>query len=543
MSLVLWSSPVRQRGKKVLPPIPNEIYLEIFKHLRPPMFDPWFDRNTVRHLACLALVCRFFCSIAVPWMFESLEIMFRATKSGKASRNRQKFCTNVAERMATATAAANLVKRCSICCFTIAIDEPEDPAAVERECLSLYSKAMWHMSSLNELLLSSISLTKEFVLSVANLQNLKALSIHDCSLADEVNIRHLRGVSSLRLERLVATFTDTDGQAILDGNTAAAMHSFFDQLTYSSMLDLSTSSWYLIKQLAKCDEVLPLQKLSMYFVNDLDVMATLFQRTPFLKTLRALGIIPLLEDPDLIFHLDTKVLPMLEDTEAPVPVLSALVPGRPISTLRILQLAEMYPKIEDEEIKAFTSSSSFIHFMQIPGRLYNELPFHQHFPHLHILQMNFTKKDIEDDKHVMNLQHLSELTHSWPKHPPLHTLRLDFEGISMVERFLDLKKQHEWVSKILMPKIPTLRKFCLAEFIQWSYCDTEKAWKPKLSPTYVGIFITLWQVFKKEIEYVDFDGYFDRWWAISMSTTRWKCTLINCYYYDLPYCIPPITHY
>ncbi|PPQ96905.1 hypothetical protein CVT26_005891 [Gymnopilus dilepis] len=531
MPTISWSNPVRRRGKQALAPIPNELYLEILKNLRPPKAEPWLDRSTIRRLARLSLVCRFFYSVMAPWMFESMEVIFRARKDGSASQELRKFCKAVGARGEAAKTAAKYVKRCSITCLSIELDKPEDPAPIERACMSIYSKAVWHMSNMDNLNLSSVTVTKEFLLSLANLCNLKTLTVEDCLLAEDVNERHLRSVSSLKLKKLVATYTNMTGLAILNGTVAAPFHRFFDHIAPASLVEVTTSSWYLVKLLARRKETLSLETLCMLFVNDIHLLPTLFQRMPSLKTLRALGALQLLDEPDIPFRLDSELLPVLEEVHAPVALLSGIIPRRPISNIQILQLAEIDPVVKAGDIAAFTSSSSVIHEMQIHPHLYSQYPFFRHFPGLKTLRINLIRhkfdssdqKDIHEELSDVRLCHfvilpcsswlripqiLTMIFNAYPMHPPLHTVKLELEERGMVEKFLDLPKQHQWISDILEPKLPTLRCVRLSDFMQWTYCERKKEWIPMLFPRYARVVISLYKTFRGSIDLVDFGGYF-----------------------------------
>ena len=88
------TSPIRHRG---LSHIPNEIYMEIFKYLRPPEdkprislaaeYKPWTDDLAIyrRNFSRVALVCRSFHSVILPWIFESTILVL--TKQNGPSLN------------------------------------------------------------------------------------------------------------------------------------------------------------------------------------------------------------------------------------------------------------------------------------------------------------------------------------------------------------------------------------------------------------------------------------------------------------------------
>ncbi|KIK61088.1 hypothetical protein GYMLUDRAFT_243768 [Collybiopsis luxurians FD-317 M1] len=67
-----WSTPERRRGDQPLDPIPNEIYLKILS-----------DMHHKEDLSKLALVCRFFASIAIPRLFKKIFIRFECDQLSK----------------------------------------------------------------------------------------------------------------------------------------------------------------------------------------------------------------------------------------------------------------------------------------------------------------------------------------------------------------------------------------------------------------------------------------------------------------------------
>ncbi|KAG9312719.1 hypothetical protein JVU11DRAFT_7146 [Chiua virens] len=70
MSLFEWSTPERLSADRILPVIPNEIYIYIFDHIAPP--SGRLDAKEARIFADLSGVCRFFADFCLPRIFEYL---------------------------------------------------------------------------------------------------------------------------------------------------------------------------------------------------------------------------------------------------------------------------------------------------------------------------------------------------------------------------------------------------------------------------------------------------------------------------------------
>ena len=88
--------------------MPNEVFMEIFKYLRPPHSNPWIDPVYRRDFSRIALVCRFFCSVMLPWIFESMEF---AGRNQNGSLNHTPFCRSIIRGCGSARTVATFVKR------------------------------------------------------------------------------------------------------------------------------------------------------------------------------------------------------------------------------------------------------------------------------------------------------------------------------------------------------------------------------------------------------------------------------------------------
>src|SRR5258708_37483966 len=157
--------PVRKSGTTYLSPIPNEIYMEIFGYLRPTDANEWIDAEARQHFRNLALVCRFFSSVMLPWIFENLTFVekdsYSQISSSLSSTVSAKFCRNVLDGDTMALLLAKHVKRWAF------LGSPSKSKWTPA-FLSMYFETFQHMPNLLELSLSNIVIPKDFFKHLAN---------------------------------------------------------------------------------------------------------------------------------------------------------------------------------------------------------------------------------------------------------------------------------------------------------------------------------------------------------------------------------------
>ncbi|KAG2155227.1 uncharacterized protein EDB93DRAFT_1101802 [Suillus bovinus] len=93
-----------------LPLIPNEIYLAIFECITPT--DHPLERQYIKTFSALALVCRFFCSVALPRLFEHVTFSGYVT-NGNRMRRKTKWARQIAANTKSAKSIALYVKECN----------------------------------------------------------------------------------------------------------------------------------------------------------------------------------------------------------------------------------------------------------------------------------------------------------------------------------------------------------------------------------------------------------------------------------------------
>lgn len=366
------TGPIRQRG---LSPIPNEIYMEIFSYLRPPGSEPWVDPVYRRGFSRVALVCRFFCSVMLPWIFESIEFAGK-NLNGSPSSNHAPFCRSILHGCGSAQAMATHVKLCS---FSDWISDPNDPPLswCNMEFQTLYSRALALMPNVEELKLRKIYINKPLLKSIMKLKRLTSLSLDLCRIgkAKDKDIHKLStlGLKSLRLfgslERL-GTLVDDDTLLISQS------------LCLDSLLMVHTNCWSFVTRIAEQNFHLPLRELDIVEAHDVERLPKIFQKTPALKKLT----ISSARTSQHKIQFDNDALPVLDELSCPPFLLQSLIPGRPISRIGIM--TDTWTETID--IQLFKKSTCKIRSLCVPIYLYFKIiPFWEHFSDLESLRLEF----------------------------------------------------------------------------------------------------------------------------------------------------------
>lgn len=198
-----WSTPLRRNGQTVLPLIPNEIYLAIFECIAPT--DQPLREQYVGTFSALALVCRFFCSVALPRVFE------RVTFSGDTNGNRTqasrktKWARQVVANTEPAKSVALYVRECTF--------ELWDLNGQAKWLLfpfaTLYCQAMARMSNIRKVVFSTSFVKKDHWEALAELKQLDVLEFCFCSFIEDPPDKELtvRTVMLVGTRDSPATFT------------------------------------------------------------------------------------------------------------------------------------------------------------------------------------------------------------------------------------------------------------------------------------------------------------------------------------------------
>ena len=344
--------------------------MEIFKYLRPPDNNPWIDPVYRRDFSRVALVCRFFCSVMLPWIFESMGFAGK-NPNGYPALNHAPFCRSIIRGCESARTMATYVKRCSFSDW-IQDENESSPSWCNTEFQILYSRALAFMLNVEELKLTKICINKYLLKSIVELKCLTSLSLDLC-LIGEVKAKDIRKLSTLQLKylRFFRRFVDDDDDPLLISQF----------LCLDSLLTVHTNCWPFVARIAEQDCHLPLQELDVYEVQDVALLPKIFQKTPALEKLRISSAVT----PKYDVQFDD-VLPALDELCCPLFLLRSLVPGRPISSIKIAT-SSLTEIIDIQSL--FKKSTRKIRSLCVPIYVYQTIPFWEHFPDLKSLRLEF----------------------------------------------------------------------------------------------------------------------------------------------------------
>ena len=317
-------------------------------------------------------MCRFFCSVMLPWIFESMEF---TGKNQNGSLNHTPFCRSIIRGCESARTVATFVKRCS---FSDWIENEFPPSWYNTEFQILYSKALAFMPNVEELKLTKTSINKYLLKSILGLKCLTSLSLDLSPIqVGAVKAKDIRKLSTLRLKRLRfyenGPYDDGDNTSLIS-----------QAICLDSLLVVHTNHWPLVARIAEQNCNLPLQELDIFVAKDVGLLPKIFQKTPALEKLR----ISMAADLKHVQFGD--VLPALDELCCPLLLLRSLVPGRPISSIKIAGSSKPSTETTVSPLASlFKKSTRKIHSLHVPVHDYLTIPFWEHFPDLKLLRLQY----------------------------------------------------------------------------------------------------------------------------------------------------------
>ncbi|KAF8804915.1 hypothetical protein BYT27DRAFT_7169820 [Phlegmacium glaucopus] len=487
MSIFKWTSPVR-RGN--LSPIPNEVYIEIFNYLRPPDSKPWIDPVYRRDFSRIALVCRFFCSVMLPWIFESIEFAGK-NPNGSLSLNHAPFCRSIIHGSGSAQTMATYVKRCSFSDWIL--DQNDTPSSwCNKEFQTLYSRALALMPNVEELKLTRIYINKHLLKSIMELKCLTSLSLDRCLVRKAKDIRKL---STLRLKYLRLFGSPGPSRILVDDDTLLISQS----LCLDSLLMVHTNCWSFVTRIAEQDCHLLLRELDIVEAHDVRLLPKIFQKTPALKKLRISSAVT--SQQEIQFD---NVLPVLDELCCPLFLLRSLVPGRPISSIEIAAIS-LTEKIDIQSV--LKKSTCRIRSLCVPIRNYKIIPFWQGFSDLESLRLEFAATQFPCPLTEESLKKCLSYISNWPHYPPIQELHLDLV-FGRMDPFFDLELQNKIISTTISPRFPHLRCVSISDYLVWNKVYGDDVWKPSLHR--IPLLLVAKRLRSGEVNPVDYDGFFER---------------------------------
>lgn len=373
---VFHPGPVRQSNGATLSPIPNEIYHEIFAYIRPLPTEDLNDYPLEKRDLCnLALVCRFFSAIILPWMFESICFDSKSEdRSSPASRSENSFCRSMLRGSRTARTMAQYVKKCEFMSWTL--DDQNE--WISAEFLALNVDALAYMPNIQELTLTRTTISKGLLKAIRRMQNLSTLNVSHSHIAANVKPKHLKSLSLPKLR--YCHFR------------AAVSEEFVRSINLDAVLHLTITDIRIPSLFSRSHSIIPLEKLDVFQMDGVPELEALLSRAPALKSLHIRRHDPNPTDLDLSrMKQASGSLPLLSTIEAPIALVKFFVHDRPLSSITITDYNSQNGhllSINSRDIEALLKSSQPIYHLGIPIDNRGDVAFWQHLPHLQSLEFN-----------------------------------------------------------------------------------------------------------------------------------------------------------
>jgi hypothetical protein len=329
-------------------------------------------------------MARCFCSIALPWIFESFYLVIGRDEPGSGPENRTKFF----RRLLNGEEATQIVARCVRKC-TVSLSRQCNatgwPGALQG-LLSMHPKAIAHMPNIEEIVLSDVITKKDTLKSLARLKRLKTLRLMFCNLSQDVKEKHLAQIYTLRLSSFNISFSSS--AALVTDEPNPNIVSFLNQINWSCISKFTaTTIPTTIESAWMSSKGLPLVELDLFCV-EMAPLLRLLAKTPSLRLLRVVEVSSPQQTPP-----DSSAAPMLEELEAPL-LCMMLVPGQPVANLRLRNVELQGALLGPTEASIFQSASCYISQLRVPLEFYLNAPFWRHFPFLRFLRLDSPERSV-----------------------------------------------------------------------------------------------------------------------------------------------------
>lgn len=325
-----------------------------------------------RHLCNMALVCRYFSSIALPRIFAELNI---PNGCGDTSINR--FCRALANNKEPAASLARYIKTCNF-----AASMPcEGSLRTQEAFFFMYCVALSKMTSVEAINLDRVTVDDRIIKAVKKLPLLRSLRFSRCIMPDSGVDIFEPFIHSLRLEALV-----------LFRNIGEPFRSAFTPhiFNFRHLKSLEVDDWSIIQHLAKHEDVLAIQSLTIHFLSDSRILPDLFSRTPELSQLHIYRM-ELVEP----ITFSSSILPKLSFFDGPPVLARSLVQMRPIKKIWLLgslsksvdRFPSSLPLLGHDFWTVLGRSTAPVQEIIMPRHLYDTGSLHKYLPNVSILRV------------------------------------------------------------------------------------------------------------------------------------------------------------
>lgn len=374
--------PARKIGSRPITPIPNEIYLEIFDYVE---YDPEKSRvASKRLLSSLALVCRFFCAMALPRIFKSLEFSGPAYSGDNSAPSHASFCRAIIKGQEPAASLARHVNECIFDSWRVNSDETR---WVYDGFLGIYSQAIGRMPNIRQVTLSDTEIDRRLFKVVCSLKNLESLTISKCVFGDDVTDSFLRKITPLKIKSFTLSSTSTREHSAKN----------LSYMVSAECLEhLRSDAWPVTSKL--------LLGVDQNILVHLDVtggyclaLYSLLNRSPRLETLLVNDVSDTnIESDEIAANYDSTVLMTscrnLHTLKCP-PSMVDLVAGRPLHTVMVTGVDYRRDPILPmgvTDVALLKKSTTNIRELHIPLHLYFSVSIYEHFQTLEVLSIMYS---------------------------------------------------------------------------------------------------------------------------------------------------------
>ncbi|KAJ6476693.1 hypothetical protein C8R47DRAFT_1323510 [Mycena vitilis] len=477
-----WTTPSRRVGHRALSPLPNEVYLEIFKYFEPSEEADHADCKRI--LSNLALVCRFFCAVCISRIYRSLEFSGRDASSGYGHfcqlllKSTEPNGQSMGSDVQFAREMANVVEECT---FSGWLPGPNQiawaPAFLERN-----ARAVRLMPKIEALHLESTPLTKHIITTISKLnKTLKTLSIRSCTLEAELTKAQLQGLDSLRLRDVEFLGTSS--------SLSPATIRLRDVETFRT--DSWTFGLFFMKRQHPA-----LRILELHGVEDLAALFKFLPKCPTITELTVASIV--LKFGETLPSLPPTTLLKIQAIQIP-PSFLHFFANR---SLRHVSLTgtetrdfegndqrpppPILPLLTVKDLAPLVHSASSLTELHVPQHVYFVFPILKHLKNLKVLVLAYEHPNFSTDRVTSTplfREAVEALCNKWPpsSSSPLRELRLDFGKSAAADArpfMWDLELQRELLSGPLSTAFPRLTTAHMVRFVRWQRGDEQSEWRP-----------------------------------------------------------------
>ncbi|KAJ7586733.1 hypothetical protein C8J56DRAFT_945431 [Mycena floridula] len=436
-SIFAWSTPDRRDGTRKLQMIPCEIYQSIFSYIQiSDEFSPSEFRN---EWAKLGKVCRFFCSLALGYLYRSLAF-YGSDEDSARNEAMTKLCRTVIQDVQPGKSLAKEVRECRLVNWV-------DDSQMAKNFFNFHIRAMLKFTNMRSLTLENVDITSSVI------KDLASLTSHPEHEQLQVNLVRCTG-SFKAGSRKLTKFLDVCRRSL---GTFRGLR----EPNYDGTIDL---------QIVCCVPTVPIRILELPVMFWTDQMTLFLESTPSLIDLSLDFIDIPLNTSEPFIRLTKASLPKLRKLRCPLALLSSF--EHCISDLEVLDLSALpaisigMTLISSMDFNSRLVSKTITRFI-CSLDLYKELPMGERFPLLKSLCIKHSG--------MLKPSSISALCEAWTKHPSIEELDI-CDLFLQADLVVDLVEQFRMIDQ-LAGAFPAVNRIRLTKFVTWQR-DSVHPWEP-----------------------------------------------------------------